>query len=157
MSNIQSLAELEKVRLECQALVSSRAKISAGVAIIPIPFLDVAVDVGMLSKLLPEISERFGLSGEDDPSNIGTTDKERKKNLIERATAVGGLVATRGIVNKTIQGFGGRILGKQVTKYIPFGGQIVAGTLGYLIFKKIATDHVEQCYQVAKKRLLNTN
>lgn len=150
-TNTNSALDLEKIRLECKELVKSRAKISAGVAIIPIPFLDVAVDVGMLSQLLPQITQRFGLTNEQDPSNIGTSEAERKKNLIERATAIGGLVATRGLVNKTIQGFGGRIIGKQISKYIPLGGQIVAATIGYMIFKKIADDHVEQCYKVAKQ------
>lgn len=148
--------DLEKIRLECLALVKSRAKISAGVAIIPIPFLDVAVDVGMLSQLLPEITKRFGLTNEQDPSNIGLSDAERKQNIIERVTAVGGLVATRGLVNKTIQGFGGRFIGKQVSKYIPLGGQMVAATIGYMIFKKIADDHVEQCYKVAKQTQSHT-
>lgn len=143
--------DLEQIRLECKQLVKARAKISAGVAIIPIPFLDVLIDVGMLSQLLPEITRRFGLTDAQDPSNVGTTESERRQNLIERATAVGGLVATRSLVNKTIQGFGGRIIGKQVSKYIPFGGQIVAATIGYMIFKKIADDHVEQCYKVAKQ------
>lgn len=151
----KTLADLDKIRLECKELISARAKISAGVAIIPVPFLDVAVDVGLLSKLLPEITKRFGLTDAQDPTNIGLTEKERTENLIGRITAVAGLVATRGVVNKTIQGFGGRILGKQVAKYVPFGGQIVAGTLGYVIFRKIATDHMEQCYQVAKKQLLS--
>lgn len=148
--------DLEKIRLECLALVKSRAKISAGVAIIPIPFLDVAVDVGMLSQLLPKITKRFGLTNEQDPSNIGLSDAERKQNIIERVTAVGGLVATRGLVNKTIQGFGGRFIGKQVSKYIPLGGQMVAATIGYMIFKKIADDHVEQCYKVAKQAQSHT-
>lgn len=149
--NTHPALDLEKIRLECKALVKSRAKISAGVAIIPIPFLDVVIDVGMLSKLLPQITKRFGLTDEQDPSNVGTSDAERRQNLLERATAIGGLVATRGLVNKTIQGFGGRIIGKQVSKYIPLGGQIVAATIGYMIFKKIADDHVEQCYKAAKQ------
>lgn len=149
----KTLAELDKIRLDCKELISARAKISAGVAIVPIPFLDVAVDVGLLSKLLPEIAYRFGLTDAEDPSNIGVNEKERTANLIARATAVAGLIATRGTVNKMVQGFGGRILGKQVAKYVPFGGQIVAGTLGYVIFRKIATDHMEQCYEVAKRKL----
>ncbi|MDO4699966.1 MAG: hypothetical protein Q4A69_04720 [Moraxella sp.] len=149
--NTHPALDLEKIRLECKALVKSRAKISAGVAIIPIPFLDVVIDVGMLSKLLPQITKRFGLTDEQDPSNVGASDAERRQNLLERATAIGGLVATRGLVNKTIQGFGGRIIGKQVSKYIPLGGQIVAATIGYMIFKKIADDHVEQCYKAAKQ------
>ncbi|STZ09566.1 Uncharacterized protein/domain associated with GTPases [Moraxella caprae] len=140
--NVNGL-NLEQIRRECQELAKSRAKISAGVAIVPLPFLDVAVDVGMLTKLLPQITERFGLEDKD-------TAEAREKNIKDKVLAVGGLVATRGIVNKTVQGFGGRIIGKQVAKYVPLGGQIVAGTIGYMIFKKITFDHIEECYRVAK-------
>lgn len=140
--NVNGL-NLEQIRRECQELAKSRAKISAGVAIVPVPFLDVAVDVGMLTKLLPQITERFGLEDKD-------TAEAREKNIKDKVLAVGGLVATRGIVNKTVQGFGGRIIGKQVAKYVPLGGQIVAGTIGYMIFKKITFDHIEECYRVAK-------
>lgn len=135
---------IEQVRLECKEMVKSRAKISAGVAIIPVPFLDVAIDVAMLSKLLPEISDRFGL----EDGNLSET--ERQQNLTDRIMAISGLVATRGVVNQTVKGFGTRIVGKQIAKYVPLGGQIVAGTLGYIIFKKIADDHIETCYKIAK-------
>ncbi len=137
---------LEAIRQECKALVKARAKISAGVAIIPVPFLDVAIDVAMLSKLLPEITARFGLT---DTNAI--PEAERQKNLMDKALAIGGLVAMRGVVNQTVKGFGTRLIGKQIAKYIPLGGQIFAGTMGYIIFKKIADDHVEQCYHFAKQ------
>lgn len=144
---------LEKIRLECQELAKSRAKISAGVAIIPVPFLDVAIDVGMLSKLLPEITKKFGLQEPTDPSS-GASEAARKQSIQERIIAIGSLVATRGVVNKTIQGFGGRIIGKQIAKYVPLGGQMVAASIGYMIFKKIAFDHIEECYRVAKEAQL---
>lgn len=146
---------LEKIRLECQALAKSRAKISAGVAIIPIPFLDVAIDVGMLSKLLPEITKKFGLQELTDP-NGDVSESLRRKSIQDRIIAIGSLVATRGVVNKTVQGFGGRIIGKQVAKYIPLGGQMVAASIGYMIFKKIAFDHIEECYRIAKEAQLKT-
>lgn len=144
---------LEKIRAECQALAKSRAKISAGVAIIPVPFLDVAIDVGMLSKLLPEITKKFRLQEPTDP-NSSVSEQERRQSIQNRIVAIGGLVATRGVVNKTIQGFGGRIIGKQVAKYVPLGGQMVAATIGYMIFKKIAFEHIDHCYQVAKEAQL---
>ena len=53
-------------------------------------------------------------------------------------------------MKKTVQGYGGRIVAKQVTKFIPLGGQMVAATMGYMIFKKIANDHIDQCYKLAK-------
>lgn len=136
---------IEQARLECKELAKARAKISAGVAIIPIPFLDVAIDVVMLSKLLPEISAKFGL----EDGNL--SDSERQKNITDRIMTFAGLVATRSVVNQTVKGFGTRIIGKQIAKYIPLGGQIVAGTLGYLIFKKIADEHIENCYKTAKE------
>ena len=39
---------LEKIREECLDLVKKRAYFSAGAAVIPVPFLDVVIDVGIL-------------------------------------------------------------------------------------------------------------
>ncbi|WP_227431065.1 hypothetical protein [Psychrobacter sp. I-STPA6b] len=142
--------DLEKVRAECRELVKKRAKYSAGVAVIPVPFLDVAVDAGMLTQLLPEISHRFGLISERETAIDLETKEVYWKEIRERAVEFAGLMATRGIVKKTIQGFGGRIVAKQVTKFVPLGGQMVAASLGYMIFKKIAFDHIEECYKLAK-------
>ena len=141
---------LEQVKKECLAMVKRRARVSASVAIVPVPFFDVAVDASMLTMLLPEISERFGLLKDRQ----GAVDLESRevhwKELKNRTVDFAGLMATRGIVKKTVQGFGGRIAAKQVTKFIPLGGQLVAGTMGYMIFKKIATDHINECYNLAK-------
>lgn len=145
--NFDPTLNLEQIRLECQALAKNRAKISAGVAIIPIPFLDVAIDVGMLSQLLPEITKKFGLEEIDSISNDAT----RKQLIQDRILTIGSLMATRGAVNQAVQGFGARIIGKQVAKYVPLGGQMVAATIGYLIFKKITFDHIEECYKIAKE------
>ena len=143
--------DLEQVRKDCQKMVKKRARYSAGVAIVPVPFFDVAVDAGMLTQLLPDISERFGLLKDRQ----GAVDLESRevhwKELKNRTVDFAGLMATRGIVKKTVQGFGGRIAAKQVTKFIPLGGQLVAATMGYVIFKKIATDHIEECYKLAKE------
>ncbi|KTF06446.1 hypothetical protein MGSAQ_002058, partial [marine sediment metagenome] len=115
-------------------MVKKRARVSAGVAIVPVPFFDVAVDAGMLTQLLPEISERFGLI-EDRQSAIDLQSREVHWSAVkDRTVDFAGLMATRGIVKKTIQGFGGRIAAKQVTKFIPLGGQLVAATMGYTIF-----------------------
>ncbi|HCN18217.1 MAG: hypothetical protein J7J29_01095 [Psychrobacter sp.] len=142
--------DLDKVKKECQKLVKKRARVSAGVAIVPVPFFDVAVDAGMLTQLVPEISERFGLI-EDRKSAIDLQSKEVHWRAVkDRTVDFAGLMATRGLVKKTIQTFGGRIAAKQVTKFVPLGGQLVAATMGYTIFKKIANDHINDCYKLAK-------
>lgn len=151
VSYIDPNLDLQKIRLECQELVKTRAKISAGVATIPVPFLDVAVDSALLGKLLPEISERFGLiEKKADAAHISSKDarfEAFKNGLI----SFGGLIATRGIIKKTFQGFTGKFISKQVTKYVPLGGQIVAGTMSYMIFKKIAFTYIDECYVLAKE------
>ena len=142
--------DLDQVKKECIAIVKRRAKVSAGVAIVPVPFFDVAVDASMLTMLLPDISERFGLL-EDRRAAVDLESRAiHWSALKDRTIDFAALMATRGIVKKTVQGFGGRIAAKQVTKFIPLGGQLVAGTMGYMIFKKIATDHIDECYKLAK-------
>ncbi|WP_299186388.1 hypothetical protein [uncultured Psychrobacter sp.] len=142
--------DLDQIKKECKQLVKKRAKYSAGVAVVPVPFFDVAVDAGMLTQLLPEISERFGLiEGRESAVDLDSR-AIHWGALKDRTVDFAGLMATRGIVKKTIQGFGGRIAAKQVTKFIPLGGQMVAATMGYMIFKKIANDHIDECYKLAK-------
>ncbi len=94
---------LEKVKVECEALVSNQAKISAGAAIIPMPMLDVAVDAGLLTKLLPEISERFGLV--DDAKTVNLNNQSNFNEYKDRVVAFAGLVATRSIAKKNVSRF----------------------------------------------------
>ena len=66
---------LEQIREECLDLVKKRAYFSAGAAVIPVPFLDVVIDVGILSQLIPEINARFGLT----PEQVSVYDPETKQ------------------------------------------------------------------------------
>lgn len=56
--------QIDTVAKECRRLVSRRALFAAGVAVVPIPGLDWATNVGVLVKLLPDINRKFGLSAE---------------------------------------------------------------------------------------------
>lgn len=150
-ASIDPSMNLDKIREECRQLVKKRAYISAGVAIIPVPFLDVAIDASILSVLLPEISAKFGLA----PEQMAVFDPKTKEiqwdELRKRGVEFVGLVATRGVVKKSIQGLGTKILTKQVTKFIPLGGQIVAASLGFYVMRKVANAHVDDSYKLAKQ------
>ena len=63
-TSIDPTLNLEEIRDECLKLVKTRAYFSAGAAVVPVPFFDVVIDVGILSQLIPEISARFGLAPE---------------------------------------------------------------------------------------------
>lgn len=141
---------LEQIRAECLELVKKRSYVSAGVAVIPVPFLDVVVDVGMLSILIPEINARFGLSPEQVSVYDPATKKVHWNELRKRGFEFSGLVAARTAAKLSLNNMASKIITKQVTKFIPLGGSIIAASLGYIVMKKVAEAHVEESYKLAK-------
>ena len=148
---IDPTLDLDRVRLECLELVKKRAYVSAGVATIPVPFLDVVVDVSILSQLIPEINYRFGLNEEHITIYDPKTKTVHWKALGKWGFEISSLVATRTAIKSSVQGFFTKMITKQISKFVPLGGQMVSAGLGYIIMKKIAEAHVEECYQTAKK------
>lgn len=143
--------DLDAVREECRALVKKRAYVSAGASAIPVPFMDVMIDAGILSQLIPDISERFGLAEE----RLDAIDLQAREihwqEIRSRAFEFTGMVATRSVLRKSIQGTIGKMVSKQVAKFVPLGGQMVAASLGYMVLKKVANDHIDECYRLAKR------
>ncbi len=141
--------ELEAIRTECQQLVRRASWVSAGGAIIPVPLLDIAVDVGVLMKIIPDINQRFQLM----PENIAAMSEESRTQVwlrrAERGSELVGMVVTRQLIRKSLETAGVRLLTKQVTKFIPIAGQIVAATLGYWVMRKLAYRHIDDCFEVA--------
>ena len=141
---------LEIIRAECLELAKKRAYFSAGAAIIPVPFFDVVIDVGILSQLIPEINARFGLS----PEQISVYDPATKQihwnELRKRGVEFSGLVVARTAVKKSINNVAAKYITREITKFIPLGGQAIAAGLGYFVMKTVADAHVEDCYKLAK-------
>jgi uncharacterized protein (DUF697 family) len=142
--------EFDVIKEQCRALARKRALVSAGVAIVPVPFLDVVVDASILTVLIPEISQRFGLA----PEQIEAFDPDTKKvvwsEVAKRGSQFIGLVVTRTLVRQSVQNMATKVISKQVAKFIPFGGQMVAASLGYFVLRRIVYQHIDDCYAVAK-------
>jgi uncharacterized protein (DUF697 family) len=142
--------EFDIIKEQCRALARKRALVSAGVAVVPVPFLDVVVDASILTVLIPEISQRFGLA----PEQIEAFDPETKKvvwsEVAKRGSQFIGLVVTRTLVRQSVQNMATKVISKQVAKFIPFGGQMVAAGLGYFVLRRIVYQHIDDCYAVAK-------
>ncbi|GAB3049822.1 hypothetical protein GCM10027155_14570 [Acinetobacter apis] len=150
-SSIDPQIDLERAKRECLELTKKRAYISAGAAIVPIPFFDVVIDVGILTALIPEINQKLGLSKDYTTVFNPQTKEVHWDELKKRGIEFSGLMVARTGVKKSINGFVSRMLTKQVTKFVPLGGQIIAASLGYIVFKKIAESHIEDSYNLAKK------
>ncbi|MFA6386056.1 MAG: hypothetical protein WCW29_04920, partial [Candidatus Paceibacterota bacterium] len=81
----ESIAELEKIRASCKAMVRRRAATSGGMSLIPIPGVDIAGDVGMLLQLIPAINRKFGLT----PEQIEDLDSRHKVAIYAMLKKVG--------------------------------------------------------------------
>ena len=97
-----------------------------------------------------EINARFGLA----PDQISVYDPKTRQvhwnELRKRGVEFSGLVVARTAVKKSLNNVAAKVMIKQVTKFIPLGGQLVAASLGYFVMKKIADAHVQDCYRTAK-------
>jgi hypothetical protein len=54
--------DIAQIASECRKLVTRRAMISAGASVVPLPGVDVAVDVAVLLRMIEQINQRFGLT-----------------------------------------------------------------------------------------------
>ena len=135
-------------------LLNKRARVAAAASAVPVPGLDWAVDAAMLSKLIPEINREFGLS----PQQLDQLDP-KKRDQVQKAVALVGSVLigkliTRDLVIKAATKIGMRLTTKQLAKYVPFAGQIVAATVGYAAIRYLGEEHMKDCIRVARQAQL---
>lgn len=146
---IESLEELEAIKKSCRSMVTKSSGLSAGAAIIPIPGVDLGSDVAILTRLIPSINEKFGLS----PEQIDSLDTESKLFVMTAISNTGSKMAGKYITKKLIvmllQKMGVRVAAKGVTKFVPFVGSAVAGSISFTAMKYMGNSHIEDCYEIA--------
>jgi uncharacterized protein (DUF697 family) len=142
---------VEAAARRCRKLVSQRALLAAGVAVVPIPGIDWVTDVGVLVRLLPRINAEFGLS----PAQIERLAPERQLVVYKAISAAGGLVVgkviTREVVLKLLKLVGVRLTTQQAAKYVPLAGQAISAALTYSALKYVCEQHIGQCMAVARQ------
>lgn len=144
-----TLAELEKVRASCKAMVRRRAASSGGLALIPIPGADIAGDIGLLMELIPAINRKFGLSLEQ----IEELDTGRRLAIYAMVRKTGAMMVgqaiTRKLIVSALQKVAVRMGARQVLKYIPFAGQAAAVALSVSAMMVLGNSHVDACFDIA--------
>lgn len=141
--------DIEAVAHACRKLVTRRALISAGASVIPVPGLDVAVDISVLIGMIESINREFGLT----PRQIALLSPRRRLFAYRAVMTVGsaliGRVVTRELVLKLLQKVGVRLTFKQASRFVPFAGQVVAASLSFAALKYLGDRHIRDCVQVA--------
>ncbi len=147
---INDMATLDKVRDDCRKMVTRRALLSAGAAVVPIPGADLVADVGLLTNLLPAISKRFGL----DHARVEKLDPNRAQQILVIASSLGngmiGRLVTKELVIKLLRRVGMRVAAASAAKYVPLVGSALAGGLSFGAMKLVGNSHIDDCYKTAR-------
>ena len=142
---------LEAAVRHCRQLVRKRALMAAGVAIVPVPGLDWATDIGILMRVLPQINLAFGLSD----AQIERLAPDRKLLVMKAISAGGSLLVgkmiTRELVIRVLAMVGVRLSAQQAAKFVPLAGQVVSAVLTYSALKMVCDQHIRQCLSVAQQ------
>ena len=145
---------LARTAARCRKRVTQRALFAAGVAMVPVPGVDWITDVGLLLKLLPEITTAFGLS----PAQVEQLAPERRVVVYKAISAGGSMVlgrlVTRELVLAVLKTVGVRLSTQQAAKYLPVAGQLVSAALTFSALRYVCEQHIRQCEAVARQLLL---
>jgi uncharacterized protein (DUF697 family) len=146
--------ELDAVVRHCRRMVSRRAAMAAGVAVVPIPGIDWLTDVAVLVKLIPDINFAFGLT----PAQVERLAPDRRVVVYKAISAGGsmliGKLVTRELVMGALKLVGVRLTTQQAAKYVPIAGQAVSAALTYSALRYVCEQHIQQCVAVSRQLLL---
>lgn len=144
-------ADIEQARAQCLALVNKRAALSAGVAAVPLPGIDVVADLTSFASMVEDINQAFGLT----PEQIERLQPRMRIAAYEAVGALGGMLVgklvTRELVLKMLEKMGARLAAKSAAKLVPLAGQVASAAIGFALFRKMGKQHVEACVRVARE------
>gem|GEM_PF-177867 len=123
----------EQAILDCIArtkkFVTQRALVTAGASAIPIPGINVTVDVTMLMSILNFINQEFGLT----PQQIQHLSTDKQVQLFQMITVTGsawaGKLITKSLVLAVLKKLSIQMTAAQAAKWVPIAGQVAAAGL----------------------------
>jgi uncharacterized protein (DUF697 family) len=143
--------EIAGVREKCRRLVKKRAAISAGVAAVPLPGVDILADLTAFATMVEEINKAFGLT----PQQIERLQPRMRIVAYEAAASLGGMLVgkliTRELVLQIFKKSGVKLAAKTVAKVVPLAGQVASAAIGFALFRQMGYQHVEACVKVVQQ------
>lgn len=149
-SSRQQLAGAAK---RSRQLLQRRALVSAGVALVPIPGIDIAADVSVLVNLIGRINQEFGLS----PRQIERLDVNSKTILYQVLMGFGGAMIgkaiTRDIALRALNLVGTRVTAARASRYVPLAGQALSAALSYTAMRYVGERHIKDCIRIVESMI----
>lgn len=129
--------------------MTKRAMLSAGAAVVPLPGFDLMVDIGVLTRMLHEINEAFGLT----PAQIEALAPKKQFTVYKAINTLGasaaGRLITRGVVALVARSVLRRVAARTAVRYVPLAGQALAASISFAALKTLGDRHVADCVRVA--------
>ena len=134
---------------DCRQLLHRRSLVAAAASAMPLPGLDWAVDAALLSRLIPQINARFGLTPEQ-MARLGPGQREQVQKAVSAVGSVLiGKFISKELVWRAARTVGLRLTTIQAAKYVPLAGQAIAAMVGYSAVRYLGEQHLQDCVRVA--------
>jgi len=147
----RSPAELDEVVRRCRKMVTRRALASAGAVLVPLPGVDLAADIALLTQLIPAINREFGLT----PDQIEDLSPRLKvlvyKAIVASGGALVGRLITRDLILQALVRVGMRVTTKTAARLVPIAGQAVSAGLSSSAMRLVGDSHIRDCRRVIEE------
>ena len=142
---------VDSLRKECRTMARRRAALAAATSLIPIPGIDLATDLALMTRLIERINEHFGLS----EAQIDQLSTQRQALVYRLLAGAGGTLAARlttpMLIGRIVRVAGLRLTTMQAARLVPLAGQLFAAGIGYWSVNMVAMRHIADCERVVAK------
>ena len=125
-----------------------RALLGAVTSLIPVPGIDLATDLALLTRVIERINQHFGLS----EAQIGQYSSQRQALVYRLLANAGGTLAARLttplLVGRIVRLVGIRLTAMEAARLVPIAGQLVAAGIGYWSVNTVAMRHIAHCERI---------
>ncbi len=139
---------VHSLRQKCRAMARRRALLAAATSLIPVPGIDLATDLALMTRVITRINEYFGLS----EAQLGRLSSQRQALVYRLLANAGGTLAARLttplLLGRIVRLVGIRLTTMEAARLVPVAGQIVAAGIGYWSVNTVAMRHIAHCERI---------
>lgn len=139
---------VHSLRQKCRAMARRRALLAAATSLIPVPGIDLATDLALMTRVITRINEHFGLS----EAQLGRLSSQRQALVYRLLANAGGTLAARLttplLLGRIVRLVGIRLTAMEAARLVPVAGQIVAAGIGYWSVNTVAMRHIAHCERI---------
>ena len=145
-----SQEEVDIIAKRCKAMVTKKALVSAGLSVVPLPGVNVAVDISLMISILDSINKEFGLS----PKQIDKLSSEQQLKLFQWITASGsafaGKLITQPLLMAVLKKVSIQLTSAQAAKIVPIIGIAASAGISFAALKWIGNTHIKDCVKIVQ-------